>query len=156
MAAANTPHGPGEATADNIQLVRNIAEALTREEGASPRTHLAVRRWKNSGANRDVADQFIELCIALEALYADSNQEATYKVASRRARHLREHGDERRKLHDEIKKSYSRASHFAHGNATAGKKADKTQIEKMRSACRDGIIKILHEPVDLTELSLGK
>lgn len=154
-ANAHTPHGPAVATPDNVGVARSIAERLTRDEGVTSETRLAIRRWKHSGATWDVADQFIELRIALEALYADGNHEATFKVASRCARHLRAPGDGRRKLYDEVKRFYNRASAFAHGSATNGKKTDKTLVEKARSTCRDGIIKVLDEPVDLTGLSLG-
>ena len=146
-ASANTPHGPAVVTLDNIGEARRVAEKLSRDDEVTPRTRLAIRRWKNSGTTADVADQFIELRIALEALYADGNHEASYKVASRCARHLCEPGDERRKLHDDVKKFYNRASSFAHGSATEGKKTDKTLVEKVMSTCRDGIIEILDKPV---------
>lgn len=146
-------HSPVEA--EDVAVARSIAERLTRDDAASPRTRLAIRRWKKSGTVSDVADQFIELRIALEALYADGNTEASYKVASRCARHLRECGDGREKLYREVKAFYNRASRFAHGHAMEAKEADRVLVEKVRSTCRDGLLKILDKPVDLMALSLG-
>ena len=63
------------------------------------------------------ADQFIDLRIALEALYAPDggSGEISYRLQTRCARHMATSFDDRKALAREVKDFYNTASRFAHG-----------------------------------------
>jgi hypothetical protein len=118
---------------------------------------LAIDRWMKSKQSQTDEDQFIDLRIALESLYArDGNAEAALRVAIRGAWHLGSNVDERKQYYDLLRKLYARASKVAHAKTLKRGEDNRTLLDEGKAACRVGILKCLDagEP-DWNTLILG-
>lgn len=120
---------------------------------------LAIRRWMLSKRHTSLADQFIELRIALEALYLENaGSELGFRIANFGAWHLGADFDQRRKHLEVLRRAYSLSSRAVH----AGEVKDTAENVKLLTAaqdlCRDGILKRLSEDAEpnWVEMSLGK
>ena len=145
-------------TADQVTLAKETADRLWE---AAPTVHAAVRRWLNSKKEGALDDRFIELRIALEALYTEGSENLRFAVATRAARHLADPGDGRRNLFTEIRKFYDRASGFIHVDRMRkkGRQDDATEemCRSVQGTVREGILKMLSDgQPDLIDLSLGQ
>ena len=144
-----------------------LVDELQRRLDSGPRFRIAVRRWEQSAGNasrddrtnasRD--DRAIDLRIALESLYLDSDAgELGFRLATTCARHLGTSLEERREISRALKRFYGRASRVIHG--TEFDQTGNTDVELLRRAsrlCCDGILKIVetkHQP-EWSDLLLG-
>lgn len=126
----------------------------------SSRLQTAISRWiESKSPNRNVGDQFIDLRIALEALYLaeGSNTENGFRMALNGAWHLGADFPERQRIFQQLRGMYSAASKMVHaGNASFA--FDHRQLHSdCRDLCRRGILKILAagQPNNWTDLVLG-
>ena len=110
-----------------------------------------IDRWKKSKAGGDQINQFIDLGIALESLYAlDGRSEIRYKLAVHGAWHLGETREQRRKLMTGFRKFYDARSDAVHTGIldedTISRLGDVSDfLHQAQTLCRQGMIKIIDE-----------
>ena len=136
-----------------------LVDELQRRLDSDPRFRIAVTRWEQSAGNALPEDRTIDLRIALESLYLDSNNaELGFRLATTCARHLGTNLEERRDISTALTRFYGLASRVIHG--TEIDQTRNTDVELLRRArrlCCDGILKILeakHQP-KWSDLLLG-
>ncbi len=106
----------------------------------------------------ELTDYFIDLRIALEALYIDNNQgELRFRLAVNGAWHVGRNPAERRKIKKMLTKFYDAASRIIHGGEFDEAKDDHEWLDQARDICRRGILKALEvqEEPDWDGLILG-
>ena len=139
---------PPNLLAPDLQRACGLLSELSRRMAADERFDVAVNRWM-AAVSHDVAtsDRVIDLRIALEALYVDSDQsELSFRLVTAAARHLRNNVVDRKAVRDTLRQFYSLASRIVHGAAKAKYSAnDVALIEEATTLCRDGILKILED-----------
>lgn len=115
--------------------------------GKDKSLEIAVERWiRCKGQARDVRDSFIELRIALEALYLPGmSGELSYRLAHRGAWHLGKDVDERKKLYATLRSFYTRASNIVHAGKKRVTPKHHELLAKAQTICRDGILKRLKD-----------
>ena len=132
--------------ANSLRRAWELVEELDRRMDANSRFRIAVRRWEQSvsrSASRE--DRFIDLRIALESLYLDSNAgELSFRLSTTCARHLGTSLDERRDIYDTLRSFYGRSSNVIHGTEVGTAKGrDLELLKRAGELCRDGILKIV-------------
>ena len=149
-----------ESLAQAIDLAHSIVE-----HGLGHKTRTALDRWTKS-LQGDFADRFIDLRIALEALYAPDggSGEVSYRLQTRCAKHMATSFDERMGIVSDVKDFYNIASRFAHGDLVVP--ADRPpepkhlrRLERVQQICRDALIKIVRknrgQDIDVNFITLG-
>ena len=146
------PHVPQSRVLTDETLARAIELAhKIVEHGLGNQSRTALDRWTKSMQGH-FADRFIDLRIALEALYAPDggSGEISYRLQTRCARHMARSFDDRKALAREVKNFYNTASRFAHGglvvrNDRPPQPNHQQQLERAREICRDALIKVVEE-----------
>ncbi len=133
---------------EHLEQAREIH--LTRSSFVEKSRHLdtTVSRWmKSKRSNATLADRFIDLRIALEALYLENDHEGEkrFRLALRGAWHLGANLAERKKHYETLLNAYSRASRFVHAGEKDVKKQDGDLLAAAQDVCREGILKRLKE-----------
>ncbi len=137
-------------TRESLVQAIDLAHSIV-EHGLGHKTRTALDRWTRS-LQGDIADRFIDLRIALEALYAPDggSGEVSYRLQTRCARHMATAFDERMGIASDVKDFYNTASRFAHGDLVVP--ADKPpeprhlrQLERAKQICREALIRIVRE-----------
>ena len=145
-------------TLDEAKLIAMI-EAI---QNSDDKLRIAINRWKQSlRPNISLADQLIELRIAMEALYLkdftnERSQEMRFRLALFGAWHLGETFASRKSIRKTLRDAYDHASGAVHaGEAPA---SARTVLKAARNLCRDGILKLLEgrSPDDWGDLILGQ
>ena len=124
-----------------------------------PAIDLAIGRWMESKREVGVSDQFIDLRIALEALYLGGmNDELGFRLANYGAWHLGVNFEERKEYRKILHAVYRRASEAIHASTKSFSKKDREQRANAQDLCRRGILKRLEESAmpDWNDLILGK
>ena len=119
---------------------------LDNRVSSDSRFRVAVNRWTRSvEEDADAVDRAIDLRIALEALYLDSDTgELGFRLATTCARHLGGTVEERKEIWPTVRDFYNRASRVVHGTEGLGSSAVSVPgLERASELCRDGILKIL-------------
>ena len=136
-----------------------LVDELQRRLDSDPRFRIAVRRWEQSAGDASREDRSIDLRIALESLYLDSDTgELGFRLATTCARHLGTSLEERRDISTTLRRFYGLASRVVHGTELG--QTGKTDVKLLRNAgrlCCDGILKIVEakdQPV-WSDLLLG-
>ena len=134
----------------DIQCRRNV-----RKDGA---IGMAIGRWVNSKRpESSLADRFIELRIALEALYLDgkSNTEMGFRLATHGALYAGGTIEERRRSRETLREAYNLSSRAVHAGTL--KPSSEGVLKKAQEICREGIVKRLREDdaPDWSDLILG-
>ena len=107
---------------------------------------MALRRWKRSRAQTDIADQFIELRVALESLFLkDSSGESRFRVASRVAWYLGRSLEERTAHQSTIAAAYEVASRAVHTGAVKNADDERELLGAAQGLVRKAILKRLDE-----------
>lgn len=109
---------------------------------SKPRFGVAVNRWVEA-VSHDTQSiyRLIDLRIALEALYIDSEQgELSHRLALTGAKHLGATLDDRKLIQRTLKDFYQSSSKAIHGGTAT---LDKDKVEETTKLCRDGIMKII-------------
>ena len=124
--------------------------------GLRDRVDTSVRRWVNSKRqDARLTDKFIELRVALEALFLDNAQgELRFRLAMHGAWFLGTRAEERHRYHGVLLNAYDAASVAVHGREVRGR---DEQLAAAQELCRDGILKMLRagSSPDWKELVLG-
>lgn len=124
------------------------------------RLSIAIARWVQS--KRDSAifvDRFIDLRIALEALYlTDVSGESRFRVSSSGAWHLGGDFNRRRAHQKTLRDAYDLASKGVHAGEIPFSDATRELLVSAQDLCREGILKRLGESEEpkWNELILGK
>ena len=110
----------------------------------------AIRRWiKSKSSEFSFSDQFIDLRIALEALYLDNNEgELRFRLASHGAWHISTGTEDRKENFRTLLQVYKLASSAVHGNDVKTTDESKMLLEDAQALCQKGIIKRLGERED--------
>ena len=138
---------------------------MVAEHGLGSKTRTALARW-NKSMRGHFADQFIDLRIALEALYAPDGGagEISFRLQTRCARHMAESFDDRINIVRDVKDFYNTASGFAHGSLAVPddsplKPKHQQQLSRAREICRDSLIKIIElnrgQDIDVNRVTLA-
>jgi hypothetical protein len=102
----------------------------------------ALRRL-HSSYHGDIEDRIIDQMIAFESLYLGSEQELTYKLASRAAFLLRRRKDHRMLVFNNIKKAYNYRSRIVHGDNPPSRNELRAIVPKTEDYLRQSIRKFL-------------
>ncbi len=140
-----------------VQTTLKALQTLT------PQTRTAVSRWMKSKKSGDgIVDSFIDLRIALEALYLkdflnEYSQEMRFRLALFGAWHLGNSFNERKGIRKTLRDAYDRASQAVHGDDIAFSTENRRLLFDAQALCRQGILKLLREgfPQDWGDLVLG-
>lgn len=136
-----------------------LSKKLHAEDGAPQHLDLALGRWVRSKRPVGMADQLVDLRIALEALYLDDDVqgELSFRLATHVAWHLGENTDERLKYQTIARRAYSLASGVIHGRAVKFTDKEKDLLADGQGMCRQGLLKMLDtsEKPDWKKLILG-
>ena len=131
--------------------------------GKQEKIDIAVSRWcKSKESFRTLADQFIDLRIALECLYlkdflGEQSQEMRFRLAVFGAWHLGRNFEERLKIRRILRSAYDVASAAVHSGDLEYSEENRRLLSESQERCRQGILKLLNEgtPRDWGELILG-
>lgn len=101
---------------DEIGELQTILHLL--KEITDKNKGLAIRRFNSAYEKSNKADKFLDLMIACEALFSDTNDKdsLTHKIAWRFSRLLGKNTEERRDKFSKMKELYSLRSKLVHGN----------------------------------------
>ena len=164
-------------TSDPLKVIdgRVVAELLTQEHlrvawdiqslrnGGKGKKGIgmAISRWVNSKRpESSLADRFIELRIALEALYldGDSNTEMAFRLATHGALYAGGAIEERRRNHETLRKAYKLSSRAVHAGTLKDLSEIKGVLKRAQDLCRKGIVRSLRgdEAPNWTDMILGE
>lgn len=152
------PHGPRMSGEHLVQVLELVTKRID-DQNSNQRLDRAIRRWVGSKYSGDLADQFIELRIALEALYnKKSSGGAGFRVANHGAWHLGAGFEERRQYKEILHKVYSRASVAVHADEVSDNQGNRDVLAEGQDLCRLGILKRLDESEEPNwdDIILGK
>ncbi len=149
-----------DVTPDSIDS-HEIDATLQALQGANRKLKIAVDRWWRSMAEgAGLEDRYIDLRIALEAIYLkdfgnERSQEMRFRLALFGAWHLGTNFEERRSIRRVLRAAYDTASRAVHEGEVP--KEAGAAISTAQGLCRRGILKLLREgrPTDWGDLVLG-
>lgn len=143
----------------HLPNVSNLLAKRSANQAGGSRLDRAIRRWMASKREKNLVDQFIELRIALEALYlrGDSN-ELGFRLANYGAWHLGADFDERHEYREILHKAYRLGSRAVHAVEVAASEENRKLLAGAQGLCRKGILKSLDEAGEPNwdDLILGK
>ena len=127
-----------------LQRAWALRRELQKRIGSDQRFQIAVDRWARAATPGDLKpDRLIDLRIALEALYVDSDQgELGFRLSVTGARHLRTSLNERRAVKKKLTQFYRLASKTIHAGTSS---KDVALVGDVTTLCRDGILKMVEE-----------
>ncbi len=151
---------PDDTTPDVINP-REVEATISALQGADRKLQIAVDRWRRSIAeNAQLEDRYIDLRVALEALYLkdfvnEHSQEMRFRLALFGAWHLGGDFNQRRSIRKTLRDAYDTASKAVHEGDLPTKA--RPALSAPQDLCRKGILKLLGEgpPKDWGELVLG-
>ena len=128
---------------------------------ANKKLKIAVDRWRRSMvADAELEDRYIDLRIALEAIYLkdfanERSQEMRFRLALCGAWHLGADFEERCSIRKALRDAYDTASKAVHEGELPN--AARPALSMAQNLCRRGILKLLREgpPDDWGDLVLG-
>ena len=124
-----------------------------------PRLGIAISRWiKSKQSESSMNDQFIDLRIALEALYLkNETAEMSFRLATYGAWHTGADFAARRERYKTLREAYSRASKAVHAGVIENTPDNQTLLSVAQDICRDGILKRLYETEEpnWSDMALG-
>ena len=132
---------------DDLQKACKMHGDLDSRQRNDRRFRTAVSRWVRAARpDLELADKFIDLRIALEALYLDRNPgEQTFRLATRGAWHLGHEWSERKEIQTALRRFYGVASRVVHGEEPNVAKGDNKLLDQAREMCRRGIMKTIEQ-----------
>ena len=145
----------------NEPIACDTLQALAKPNFNSVRT--ATSRWMKSKSSRDgLVDQFVDLRMALEALYLrdfanEYSQEMRFRLALFGAWFLGNDFQDRQRIRKTLRDAYDRASGAVHTGDVDPTPENRTLLVEAQSLCRQGISKLLKQgfPADWGDLVLG-
>ena len=131
---------------DHLPDVNNLLAKLSAGQSGGNRLHRAIRRWMNSKREKELADQFIELRIALEALYLKGDRdELGFRLANYGAWHLGADFGKRHEYRETLHKAYRFGSRAVHAGEVEASEENRKLLTDAQDLCRKGILKSLDE-----------
>ena len=108
---------------------------------------LAISRWRRSMVPRGYDNQFIELRIALEALYlaGRNSSELAFRLTLYGAWHLGSDFEDRHKIREALRAAYNMGSRAAHAGTVPHNQETNDLLRAAQDLCRRGILKRLNE-----------
>ena len=106
----------------------------------------AIARWISSKQGEtDIVDQFIDLRIALEALFLNRNHRGsrTLRVATHGSLYLVQDYRDRRSHYDALRNAYELASDAVHTGRQNDTSKNRALLTRAQNICRDGILKVI-------------
>lgn len=145
----------------SAQRVGAAIESIVGYENSQFR--VALSRWcKSRESFATMSDRFIDLRVALEALYlkkfkGEQNQEMTFRLGLFGAWHLGGGAEERKDIRRMLRDVYTLGSRAVHGQELKSDQKNRRLLSDGQKWCRLGMLKILEEgePDDWEELILG-
>ena len=136
-----------EFTQDHFERAREIHNLRNAKGRNNAGLDTAVRRWiKSKSSESSFSDQLIDLRIALESLYLDTNEgELRFRLASYGAWHISESTEERKTNFQTLLRVYNLASNAVHGSEVKTTDKNKALLESAQNLCCKGITKRLGE-----------
>ena len=144
---------------EHLKEIRSLLVTRLASGGGRKGLDLAIRRWMGSMGRTNHDDQFIDLRIALEALYLpDTDSELGFRLATRGAWHLGVDFNERREYQKILREAYKSGSKAVHASGVEYSEKTRRLLADAQGLCRKGILKSLDEDEnpDWNELILGK
>ena len=143
---------------EGLRRAFDLRDELGRRIDSDHRFQIAVTRWARAASPGVInADRIVDLRIALEALYLDSDQgELGFRLSVTGARHLASNLEDRKDIRKALIEFYRLASRVIHGTSPRGSN-EVLIVDAAAKLCRDGILKILedrHRP-DWTDFLLS-
>ena len=140
---------------------REVNATMKELQRANRKLKIAVDRWRRSMVeDAELEDRYIDLRIALEALYLkdfanERSQEMRFRLALCGAWHLGAEFEERRSIRKALRSAYDTASKAVHEGEL--QEAARPALSTAQNLCRRGILKLLREgpPDDWGDLVLG-
>lgn len=145
---------------EHLETARDL-DVQRHARAPSKSLDMAIKRWVGSKRPyATLADRFIDLRIAFEALYLPrSRSELRFRLALLGAWHLGADFDERRQYYDLLRKAYDRGSEAVHTGAVKDRSDNRDTLAAAQRACRTAIMKRLAESEkpawDEVEVALG-
>ena len=131
----------------NVGEIGQMLSALAalKRQGSHATVFTALSRWmKSKDPYENPVDQFIDLRIAMESLYARSSRpDLRSRVARCGAEHLGTTCNERQAIQKKLRDAYDRASRAVHGSTSVGTRGDLALLSDAQDLCRQSIIKLL-------------
>ena len=138
--------GAAPLTRDHLPDVSNLLAKRSANQSGSGRLDRAIRRWMNSKREGDFADQFIELRIALEALYLKgASGELGFRLANYGAWHLGSDFDKRHEYRETLHRAYRFGSRAVHAGEVEASEENCNLLTAAQDLCRKGILKSLDQ-----------
>ncbi len=135
----------------NMQVdAEQVAEAISLysamkslKEREAQKLQIPIRRWIKSKTRQPLVDTFIDLGIALEALYLDpgTGEQQSFRLRLRAALFLREGVNDRESVIKDMREIYGLRSKAVHEGAVSNSEATKSFKEKAEDLCRESIIR---------------
>ena len=141
--------------------VGQIVSAIAKHK--DDRIRVAISRWcKSKETFRTLLDQFIDLRIALEALYlrdfnGKQSQEMRFRLALFGAWYLGSNFQDRKTIRKTLRDAYDVASKAVHGGELEFSGRNQSLLSEGQELCRRGILKFLEKgpPDDWGDMILG-
>lgn len=138
-----------------------LIEAISGKKNSQFR--VALSRWcKSRESFGTISDQFIDLRVALEALYlkkfkGEQNVDMTFRLALFGAWHLGVGVEDRREIRRTLRDAYGVGSRAVHGQNLEFNEKNRSLLSEGQRLCRLGMLKVLEEgePDDWEDLILG-
>ena len=135
---------PPNISEDDLRRAWLLKDEMHRRFNADRRFSTAVTRWSKAAIPGDAGpDRVIELRIALEALFLDSNRdELAFRLATTGARYLATELEERKAVRKTLVDFYGMASSVIHGDEPSSSKRSRL-ADEATVLCGRGILKML-------------
>lgn len=122
----------------------------------------ATRLIKSKDSRQDLVDQFVDLRMALEALFLrdftdEHSQEMRFRLSLIGAWFLGHDFDDRQRIRKVLRNAYDTASGAVHTGSIVTTDVNRALLSDAQSLCREGILKLLRvgPPADWGDLVLG-
>ena len=138
---------PTKFTQNHLECAIKIHKFLSAKVPSTPNLETAIKRWiKSKASNSPIEDRLIDLRIALESLYLDTNEgELRFRLACYGAWHIGKSATERKKIFQTLMETYKLASKAVHRGKLSTKDKTGNLLETSQDFCREGILKRLEE-----------
>ena len=134
---------------EGLQRAWDLRNELQRRLSKDQRFQVAVSRWRRAATPGVMnPDRVIDLRIALETLYLDSNDgELGFRLSLTGARHLKDKLEDRRAVRKSLADFYRLASRVIHGAPIKPKDQASALalVDKASDLCQEGILKIVEQ-----------
>lgn len=148
-----------EMSQQQVQEARPLFIKRMADRNTQKGLDMPISRWRASKWRTSFVDQFIELRIALEALYlGGTHGELGFRLANYGAWHLGADFDERRQHQEVLRRVYGLASNAVHADEVKETEETRELLTAGQDLCRRGILKRLYEAKEpnWNEMILGK